>query len=283
MSEAESLAGQGNSSKSDASQPAPTELPAKSTPLALSSRQVLAFDAMKKGNGLGKSAKLAGVDRSTLRRWIKRDPKFRAEYNKWEDQMFFNVRATLVAGGPAAARRLAKSARKDDKAAADLLKTVDKFQRQRPGPTDAGEIRQDQVLAEQERRVKLEDRKEKIIQKNLEHCHARSERSRAIAHREERDQWKALEAKALQDQREGRALPAPNPEAKAKADEGIARLEGLMKLITTDPKAIVEAALAGDAMPPQDATPPEARSIQPESPDAAAALPKASGNTVSDS
>ena len=51
-----------------------------------------------------------------------------------------------VAAGPAAARRLARSARTSDKAAAELLKAVDKIQQRGLGSTSASEVAEERML-----------------------------------------------------------------------------------------------------------------------------------------
>lgn len=55
-----------------------------------------AFEALRGGNTFRQAAEAAGVNRATLYRWVQLDPKFRAAYNAWQQELIESSRSRLL-------------------------------------------------------------------------------------------------------------------------------------------------------------------------------------------
>jgi transposase-like protein len=62
----------------------------------LSESQELALAALRAGATFGKAAEAAGVNRTTVYRWVHGDPHFRAAYNAWQQAAAESARARLT-------------------------------------------------------------------------------------------------------------------------------------------------------------------------------------------
>ncbi|HXE54826.1 MAG TPA: helix-turn-helix domain-containing protein [Tepidisphaeraceae bacterium] len=98
-------------------------------PQMLSPRQRLALAEIGKGVSIAKAAQTVGVNRSTLHRWIKADPTFRAAYNAWQQEILESARARLVRCADAAADRIATMVEYDHKLAFQVVKELGVFRR----------------------------------------------------------------------------------------------------------------------------------------------------------
>ena len=50
----------------------------------MSDKQQKALAALRAGSSFPQAAEAAGVNRSTVHRWVQNDPQFRARYNAWQ-------------------------------------------------------------------------------------------------------------------------------------------------------------------------------------------------------
>jgi hypothetical protein len=58
--------------------------------------QLAALGAIREGSSFQDAAQTAGVNRTTVYRWIKADPDFRAAYNCWQEELRESARARLL-------------------------------------------------------------------------------------------------------------------------------------------------------------------------------------------
>ena len=65
---------------------------------ALSRPKMIALEALRAQHGLAEAAAKAGVDRSTLYRWRRSDPLFRAKLNAWSQEQTESARLRILGG-----------------------------------------------------------------------------------------------------------------------------------------------------------------------------------------
>lgn len=63
---------------------------------ALSGAQETAMKALRAGSTFVQAAKLSGVNRATLYRWVQNSPAFRAAYNTWQREVTESSQARLL-------------------------------------------------------------------------------------------------------------------------------------------------------------------------------------------
>jgi hypothetical protein len=128
--------------------------------LSLSPKQCVAIRELTSGRNQLKAAIAAGVDRSTLNRWINHDPAFKAAFNAWQADVLSTAKGQMVATTKDAMETVIKAIRGGDaKLAWKLLESVGLTGPVTPGPTDVEELKR---LEELERRKKeLEKQKER--------------------------------------------------------------------------------------------------------------------------
>lgn len=73
-----------------------TARPDISTPNPLSGPQQAALTAMFSGKAIREAASVARVHRTTVSRWLHRDPHFRAAYNAWRQELLDSSRSRLL-------------------------------------------------------------------------------------------------------------------------------------------------------------------------------------------
>lgn len=90
-------------------------------PPALKPRQEMAARELASGKGVVEAARAAGVNRTTLYRWML-EPEFVAWLNRWQAVVTNAVRCQFLAAATDAAAKLTAVAREDEKTAAVLLR-----------------------------------------------------------------------------------------------------------------------------------------------------------------
>jgi hypothetical protein len=103
----------------------PTSLTLPETPALenLPIDQQMAITALAEGCTFADSAERAGVDRTTLWRWLKSDPRFVSVYEAWKKELAETARATLLKSADVATTTLLNAINKGDaKLALSLLK-----------------------------------------------------------------------------------------------------------------------------------------------------------------
>jgi hypothetical protein len=99
--------------------------------------QEAALTALRSGCSFMDAAELAGVDRTTLYRWLQRDPQFRAAYNLWQRELAESAQARLLKLTAKAVEVVEKALeRGNEKVAGQLLKQMGVMRKPREESTD---------------------------------------------------------------------------------------------------------------------------------------------------
>jgi transposase-like protein len=80
----------------------------------LSHRQQAALAALSNGRTIRDAAKSIGVNRNTVARWLRTDPRFRAAYNAWRQELIDSTRSRLLRTAELAAAAVHKQIAKGD-------------------------------------------------------------------------------------------------------------------------------------------------------------------------
>ena len=89
----------------------------------LPDKQVQALEALKEGKSFIQASRAAGVNRSTLYRWLQSDPHFRAAYNLWQRELVESAQSRLLKLTDKAVDVVEKAlVRQDEKIAMQLLR-----------------------------------------------------------------------------------------------------------------------------------------------------------------
>lgn len=122
----------------------------------LDADQLTALEALLRGETVTDAADAAGVHRTTVHRWRREDPEFRAALNRERARMQDRVRMRLMKAADHAAETVHDAVAEDGdvQAAFKLLKGLGMLDGERPevGMTAAWVYRMDDVLARQRRR-----------------------------------------------------------------------------------------------------------------------------------
>jgi transposase-like protein len=112
------------------------------TEIVLAKEQQAVLEGLVMGKSVTEVAQAAGVGRTTIYRWLKNDPAFRAAYNQWHEQMQENTRSRLLMMLDKATGALEKALEAgNSQAALELLRGMGALKQRAVGPTDAEEIR----------------------------------------------------------------------------------------------------------------------------------------------
>jgi hypothetical protein len=132
--------------------------------LSLSPPQRMAIQLLTSGKSLVAAATAAGVNRTTLYRWLKGDAAFVAAYNAWQRDVRDTARGRILALSDLALTTVAKAmSRGDARTALRILEATGALKLPEPGSTDPADI---------ERLQKLERTK---AQTALNHAEAKAE------------------------------------------------------------------------------------------------------------
>ena len=113
--------------------------------VSLTPEQRTAIEWMTAGETALAAATAAGVNRTTVYRWMKSDPQFQAAYNAWQNDVLATAKARLVAATDVAVTAVVNGmARGDAKTALTLLKQLGLLRPSRPGHTDPDRVAEDQ-------------------------------------------------------------------------------------------------------------------------------------------
>jgi hypothetical protein len=126
-------------------------------PSGPTTNQLMAIQALARGQTVTQSATAAGVDRTTVHRWLRDDPEFIAELNlthlETADGIRGEIRA-LASDAVKAVRELVTSPLSPPavrlKAALAILETVNGMAREAIGMTDAEGIREQRAKAQRD-------------------------------------------------------------------------------------------------------------------------------------
>lgn len=144
--------------------PAPAVVEGQLTTPGLGPKQQAALELICTGQTLAEAARVTGVARSTLYRWVKQDPVFRAAYNQWQDEMDESCRASLAGLKGKAARALAAAIEKGDaRVAMQLLKGLGVFEKPRRQVTDPNEVKRRRDLEVKKQLTKLEEEERRVV------------------------------------------------------------------------------------------------------------------------
>src|SRR5579864_3822421 len=121
--------------------------PKPGLPVRLKKAQVLALQHLMAGTPIHEAARHVGVDRRTLYRWIKAEPKFAATYNAWQRETIDSGQARVLAMGNAALDVLEKSIQSGDaEIALQVARSTGMMDRPAPGLIDPRELERRQNL-----------------------------------------------------------------------------------------------------------------------------------------
>ena len=94
--------------------------------------QQTALELLVGGKAVAETARQVGVSRSTVFRWLKNDPVFRAAYNQWQEEIQSSCQSRLMTMTDKAADALEKSLEGGDgRLALQLLKGMGMIRRER--------------------------------------------------------------------------------------------------------------------------------------------------------
>lgn len=115
--------------------------------LALTPPQRTAIEKITSGYTLVDAASAAGVNRTTLYRWLKHDAEFQAAFNAWQHDALATARGRLLGLTDSAVTTVAKGIQSGDRGMAKwLLERLGVAKPAAPGSTDAKEIaRQEKI------------------------------------------------------------------------------------------------------------------------------------------
>jgi hypothetical protein len=135
----------------------------------LDPNQLRALCSLLAGSTILDAAKNAKVDRTTIYRWIKFDPNFRAAYRGWKVEQVESATSVLIGALPTIAEKLAWKAQNgwDDIG----MKFVQGFGVIKPpaGAESAQTVKQEIELELRQQQVQLAEQRAELKEKELEH------------------------------------------------------------------------------------------------------------------
>jgi hypothetical protein len=104
----------------------------------LSRAQETAMQALRAGSTFVQAAKLSGVNRATVYRWVQNNPAFRAAYNTWQRELTESARSRLLKLSELAVSVVEKALLDDDrKVAVKMLRDLGVMRGRKHGSMDA--------------------------------------------------------------------------------------------------------------------------------------------------
>jgi transposase-like protein len=110
------------------------------------------------GKPFGEAAKEVGVNRTTLYRWMRLDPQFRAAYNVWQMEQREGCRAALLKCGQEAVAKISKVVSIDQDTAWKVTKEMGLFRDAPELPTDPAKVLREIEIEQIEEEDSLEQR-----------------------------------------------------------------------------------------------------------------------------
>ena len=122
----------------------PSEVPALRANSSLSLSQCRALENLMTGHSMSAAARGAGVGRTTLYRWLKEDPAFRAAHNAWQKDTVAAARSSILALTEPAIRAVAAALESGDaKTGLKLLSSLGMLTPPTPGSTEPADVQKE--------------------------------------------------------------------------------------------------------------------------------------------
>src|SRR5580765_5130569 len=118
--------------------------------MELSLPQQRALAVLIEGKALKEAAEGAGVNRSTLYRWIRQDAAFAAAYNAWQQEIAESARARMLCASHAAVEKVIRCMDLDANLAFKVIKEMGILRPRAAGQIDPDRLRQAMALEERE-------------------------------------------------------------------------------------------------------------------------------------
>lgn len=123
---------------------------------ALPAVQRKAMESLLTGTSLAETARTAGVARSTIYEWLKRDAAFQAAYNQWHEMMKEGCRSRLMTMMDKAASAVEKALEAGDvRPALALLKGMGMISREEERSTEVQDVAKENSTKQKRKRAKL--------------------------------------------------------------------------------------------------------------------------------
>jgi hypothetical protein len=130
---------------------------ADSKPLELSAAQERALQQLAAGTSIKETARVVGVGRRTVHRWLKEDANFAAAYNAWRRETVDSGRARVLAMTDLALDTVQNAMLQGNaRVAVQVARAAGALDAPRPGPIDPEELRRRRELREGKRELALE-------------------------------------------------------------------------------------------------------------------------------
>lgn len=135
----------------------------------LSFDQQTALEQLLSGMSVTQAAASSDVGRTTLYRWLKSDPTFRAAYNEWHQQMRRSTESKLLTLTDTATDAIKRSMMTGDgRLAFAFLKGMGLIREYEPGPVEPEEVKEDLEWGKQRRKARSGRRRlRKVIDDEL--------------------------------------------------------------------------------------------------------------------
>jgi transposase-like protein len=131
-------------------------------------KQRTTLEMLTAGKTMAEAAREAGVGRTTIYLWIRRDVNYRAAYNKWRGAMEEASRARLLMAMDKATEALERGfAAGDAKTALQFLKGMGAVRPSSVGEIDAEEMRKNDELVKRGRKVARKRAEMKLVNEDL--------------------------------------------------------------------------------------------------------------------
>ncbi|HSU66257.1 MAG TPA: helix-turn-helix domain-containing protein [Tepidisphaeraceae bacterium] len=124
----------------------------------LPDEQQRALALLSEGRPIRETAQTVGINRGTLYRWIKADPRFRAAYNLWQLEQRESCRAGLLKCAESAVARVAMMVHSDQHLAFKVLKEMGLFRAGAKLKTEAEQVGRQIEIEELEEQTRLSAR-----------------------------------------------------------------------------------------------------------------------------
>jgi AcrR family transcriptional regulator len=125
---------------------------------ALCERQRRALLLLTEGKPIGEIAEAVGVNRTTVYRWIRADPHFRAAYNAWQLEQRESCRAALLRSAQGAVAKIVRMIDIDSAVALRVAKELGLFQPSQGLQTDPQRVQREIEVEQLEVEAQLEQR-----------------------------------------------------------------------------------------------------------------------------